>query len=172
MQNQHAEGLVFFTDLSGFGRTTKGMEVEQVAELLRSFAEVTNKVVSEAGGTVTDYMLDSALGYFPADQVDEGVHALMRMKHQVEKRLETDGFKMKLRVAGHYGAFMKVFLPPFKDPDLLGETVNIAIRLGSGGQSSHRSRLILSAKAFRKLASDTRKCFHKFTEPIVYLAEE
>ena len=77
-----------------------------------------------------------------------------------------------LRVGAHYGQFMLIYPPPFTAPDLLGETVNITVRLGSGGQKSHPGRLILTATAFRKLAPETRKSFHKFTEPIVYLAEE
>ncbi len=172
MKNHHEEGLVFFTDLTNFYRTTKGMEIEQVADLLTTFAEFTHRTVTSGGGHVIDYMHDSALGYFPADGVDKGVRTLMEMKRQVEEWLKTDGFKMKLRIAAHYGSFMVIYLPPFSTPDLLGDTVNIAVRLGEGGQTSHRGRLIISAAAFRKLAPDTRKSFHKYTEPIVYLAEK
>lgn len=172
MENYHEEGLVFFTDLTNFYRTTKHMEIEQVADLLTTFAEITNRTVTSGEGHVIDYMGDSALGYFPADGADNGVRKLMEMKHEVEQWLKTDGFKMKLRIGAHYGSFMVIYLPPFTTPDILGETANIAVRLGSGGQKSHQGRLILSAAAFRKLAPDTRKSFHKFTEPIVYLAEE
>lgn len=172
MENYNEEGLVFFTDLTNFGRVTKGMEMEQVAKLLTTFAEITHRTVTSGRGHIIDFISDSALGYFPADGVDKGVLSLMEMKRQVEEWLETDGPKMKLRIAAHYGPFMVIYLPPFKTPDLLGETVNIAVRLGEGGQTSHRGRLILSATAFRKLAPDTRKSFHKYTEPIVYLAEE
>jgi class 3 adenylate cyclase len=172
MENYHEEGLVFFTDLTNFGRVTKGMELEEVANLLTTFAEMTHRTVTSGGGHVVDYISDSALGYFPADSVDHGVRALMEMKRQVEEWLETDGHKMKLRIGAHYGPFMVLYLPPFTIPDLLGETVNIAVKLGAGGQASHQGRLILTATAFRKLAPDTRKSFHKYTEPIVYIAEE
>ncbi|MBU0934792.1 MAG: hypothetical protein KKC64_04185, partial [Spirochaetes bacterium] len=59
---------------------------------------------------------------------------------------------------------------PLNLPDIIGETVNIAATMGSGGQNSHRNRLILSPEAFRSLGPELRKKFHKFTEPIVYLA--
>ena len=172
MENYHEEGLVFFTDLTNFGRVTKNMELEQVAKLLTTFAEITHRTVTSGEGHVIDYMHDSALGYFHADSVDKGVLTLMEMKYQVEGWLEKDGYNMKLRTAAHYGQFMVIYLPPFTTPDLLGETVNIAVRLGQRGQTSHRGRMIISATTFRKLAPETRKSFHKFTEPIVYLAEE
>ncbi|MFQ6608409.1 MAG: adenylate/guanylate cyclase domain-containing protein [Fidelibacterota bacterium] len=172
MENYHEEGLVFFTDLTNFFHSTKGIKTEQVADLLTTFAEITNSTVNSGSGQVIDYMGDSALGFFPAKLADQGVRTLMDMKHQVEEWLITEGYKMKLRVGAHYGPFMVIFLPPFTTPDILGETANIAVRLGSGGQSSHRGRFILSAAAFRKLAPETRKSFHKYTEPIVYLAEE
>ncbi|MFQ6678078.1 MAG: hypothetical protein ACE5D0_07115 [Fidelibacterota bacterium] len=172
MENYHEKGLVFLTDLTNFGRETKNMNLDQIAELLAHFAETTHKIVKSGGGQVIDYMYDSALGYFPADCADKGVRTLMEMKRQIEEWLKADGYKMKLRTAAHYGEFMVLYMPPFTTPEIIGNTVNIAVRLGSGGQSSHRGRLILSAQAFRKLTPETRKSFHKFTEPIVYLAEE
>lgn len=172
MKNQRVHGLVFFTDLTNFNRTTKSMELEQVAGILTTYTEIVHHAVTDGGGQVNDYLYDSVLGYFPEDKVDQGVRTLMEVKQQVENWAEIEGFKMKLRIAAHYGEFMIIYLPPFTSPDLLGDTVNIAVRLGSGGQSSHRGRLIISAAAFRKLDPETRKSFHKYTEPIVYLAEE
>ncbi len=172
MENYHEDGLVFLTDLTNFGRETKNMNLDQIAELLTHFAGITHQIVTTGGGQVIDYMYDSALGYFPADGADKGVRTLIEMKRQVEEWLTADGYKMKLRTAAHYGEFMVLYMPPFTTPEIIGETVNIAVRLGSGGQKSHKGRLILTATAFRKLAPETRKNFHKFTEPIVYLAEE
>ncbi len=172
MDNYREEGLVFFTDLSNFRRSTKAMSEENQAEILTKFAEITNNVVIAGNGQLITYINDSALGYFTSDLADKGVNTLLEMKQEVEAWLKSEGYQMKLRVAAHYGEFMVIYQPPFTNPDLLGETVNIAVRLGQGGQKSHRGRMILSATAFRKLAPETRKHFHKFTEPIVYLAEE
>lgn len=172
MENYHEEGLVFLTDITNFNHTTKNMNSEQIAKILISFAEITHRIVKSGGGQVIDYMYDSALGYFPADCADKGVRTLIEMKRQVEEWLSADGYRMKLRIGAHYGKFRVLYMPPFTTPEIIGGTVNITVRLGSGGQKSHQGRLILTATAFRKLASDTRKSFHKFTEPIVYLAEE
>ena len=172
MSYQRQEGLVFFTDLSGFGRLTKGMEMEETAELLTGFARIVARIVPDAGGTVVDLISDSALGWFPPEAADRGVRALMALKAESEAWLAERKTPMKLKVAAHYGEFLEIVLPPFDSPDLLGETVNIAVRLGEGGVSTNRDRLILSAAAFRKLEPATRKIFHKHTEPVVYLAEK
>jgi hypothetical protein len=66
------------------------------------------------------------------------------------------------------GPVCLVRLPPVDKPDVLGETVNIAAMAGS----SHRpGGFAITPQVFRKLEPETRKAFHKFTPPIVYLAE-
>lgn len=85
MENHHMEGLVFFSDLSRFGRLTKDASEEYQAELLTKFAEITLETVSAGGGTVVKYISDSALGFFP--DVDTGVHALLAMKRRVESEM-------------------------------------------------------------------------------------
>lgn len=172
MENHQEKGLVFFTDLTSFNRTTITLSEEDQAQLLARFAEITYRLITAGNGRVIDYIHDSALGYFPDDEADSGVRTLLELKQEIETWLSSSGYNMKLRTAAHFGSFMVMYRPPFTHPDLLGETVNTTIRLGQGGQKSHRGRMILSATAFRKLNPDTRKKFHKFTEPIVYLAEE
>ncbi len=171
METTQTEGLVFMTDLSGFGRLTRSMDLGDQAVLLKDFAKLTWKHISLHKGVLIKYIGDSALGYFPADRVDEGVQALLDMKRDVETNLKIGGTALKIRIGAHYGPFGLASFEPFDQPDLLGETVNIAAMLGSGGQSSHRDRLILTPEAFRKLGPQMRKTFHKFTEPVVYLAE-
>ena len=56
MQNHLQEGLVFFTDLTNFGRVTKQMELSQVADLLTTFAEITNRTITKGDGHIIDYM--------------------------------------------------------------------------------------------------------------------
>jgi class 3 adenylate cyclase len=165
------EGLVFMTDLNGFGRLTRSMDLGDLAELLKDFAAITWKHIGTHRGTVVKYLGDSALGYFPAEAVDEGVQALLDMKRDIETNLKVGSTPLGIRVGAHFGPFGLAVLPPLDQPDILGETVNIAAMLGSGGQESHRNRLILTAEAFRKLSPQLRKGFHKFTEPVVYLAE-
>lgn len=51
MENYHEEGLVFLTDLTNFGRETKNMNLDQIADLLTTFAEITHRTVTSCGGT-------------------------------------------------------------------------------------------------------------------------
>ena len=171
MEIKYNEGLVFFTDITGFRRMSNTMELSQLAEFMLRFAEITHRHVKNAGGTVVKYIGDSALGYFGKDNVDEGIEALLSMQKEIEKDFVVNGKKTGLRVGVNYGSFASCALPPIKEPDLMGETINIAAMVGSGGQVKHRSRFIITPEAFRKLSSETRKKFHKYTEPIVYLAE-
>ena len=171
MEIKYTEGLVFFTDVSGFTRLAKELELSELVEFMLQFAEITERHVKNAGGIIVKYIGDSALGYFDKDRVDEGINALLAMQEEIEEDFVVKGKKTGLRVGVHYGAFATCALPPVKEPDLIGETINIAAMIGSGGQSKHRSRLIISPEAFRKLKPDSRRRFHKYTEPIVYLAE-
>ena len=171
MEIKYTEGLVFFTDISGFTRLVRDMELSELAEFMLQFADITRRHVESAGGTVVKYIGDSALGYFNSDKVDEGISALLAMQKEIEEKFIVKGKKTGLRIGVHYGPFAMCTLLPVKEPDLMGETINIAAMIGSGGQTKHRSKLIISPEAFRKLSSDSRKQFHKFTEPIVYLAE-
>ena len=171
MDTHITKGLVFLTDLTGFGRLIKGMDLARLVDTLGRFAVLTQRHVEGAGGTVVKYLGDSALGYFPASLVDAGVAALIALKRETEATLEVAGSYPHLRVGAHYGEFAVAALPPVAIEDIHGDTVNIAASLGSGGQNSHRGRMVISPAAFRALSPESRKSFHKFTEPIVYLAD-
>ena len=147
------------------------MELSELAEFMLKFADITRRHVESAGGTVVKYIGDSALGYFSSDKVDEGISALLSMQREIEEDFIVKGKKTGLRIGAHYGPFALCTLLPVEEPDLIGETINIAATIGSGGQTKHRSKLIITPAAFRKLSTVSRKRFHKFTEPIVYLAE-
>jgi class 3 adenylate cyclase len=170
MKNHHQEGLVFFSDLTQYHRLVKDATFEEEAALLTQFARITHETVAAGGGTLIKYISDSALGYFPDTRVDAGIDALLQMKHRIEHELVIGGKPAGIRIAAHYGPFYIAHFPPFDTPDVLGDAVNIAVRLGEGGQSDHQGKLIVSAQTFRKLAPDTRRHFHKYTPPILYLA--
>ena len=175
MEHHHTERLVFFTDLSRFMDLIRGMDPEELADFMVEHARIVQETVSAGGGKLVKFINDSALGIFEGEDADRGVKTLLELKKRLEKELSLqgrEGRKVRVKIGAHYGPVVMPVLPPFNTPDLFGETVNITVGLGQGGTQSHRDRFILSAQAFRKLAPETRKQFHKFTEPIVYLAEE
>ncbi|MDC7233719.1 MAG: adenylate/guanylate cyclase domain-containing protein [Spirochaetales bacterium] len=171
MSIQKLEGLIYFTDLGGFGRKTKNMPLEEVGQLLLDYAREVERAVTEAGGFLSTMINDSALGWFPPEAADAGVRCMMDLKQDVEAMMSARDRSMSLKIGVHYGEFLLIHLPPDDQPNLIGSTVNTAFTLGAGGNDNHRDKLILSEQAFRKLNADTRKAFHKFTEPVVYLAE-
>lgn len=172
MKHQHAEGLVFFSDLARFSTITDGMDLDELADLLVAYARIADATINGSGGRIIKYISDSVLGIFPGSDVDDAVLALLNFKRSVERDLTVPGRNVRVKVGAHYGPVVMPVLPPFGQEDLFGETVDITVGLGGGGYRSHRDRFIISASTFRKLKPETRKVFHKFTEPIVYLAEE
>jgi class 3 adenylate cyclase len=170
MNDHHQKGLVFFTDLTRFHRLVKNASFEEEAAILTRFAEITCDTVTPRGGVLIKYISDSALGYFPEPHIDAGVEGLLELKYRVEHEMVIGGKPAGIRIAAHYGPFYITHYPPFNTPDILGDAVNIAVRLGEGGQPEHQGRLLISAQTFRKLAPETRKNFHKYTPPILYLA--
>ena len=130
METILTEGLVFLSDLTGFNRLIKDLDLADGVEIIQEFARITWKHVEKASGTLIKYMGDSALGYFPSDRVDEGVMALMDMQREIEEDFTVKGRKTGLRIGAHYGPFALCSFTPFDDmPDLVGDTVNIASRI-------------------------------------------
>ena len=60
-------------------------------------------------------------------------------------------------------------MKPVPGVDIFGEAINTAFTVD---RRSHRGRLVISPQAFRRLAPETRKRFHRHTPQIVYVADE
>jgi class 3 adenylate cyclase len=163
------EALVCFADIAGFARFSRGRDAREVAMFLVAVAEESAKVVAGTSGRIVKYIGDASLIAFPAEDADVGVRTLLRLKQGVDAVLESRGHHGRLACSAHVGPVSLVRLPPVDQPDVLGETVNIAAMAGAGHGSG---RFAVTPQVFRKLAPATRKAFHKFTPPIVYLAEE
>jgi hypothetical protein len=52
---------------------------------------------------------------------------------------------------------------------VVGDSVNIAATLDRG---RNQGKFIISPQVFRKLRPETRKYFHKFTPPVIYISEQ
>lgn len=164
-----AEALVCFTDIAGFARFSRGKEAREVAMFLVAVAQESAQAVAGTSGRIIKYIGDASLIVFPADDTDAGVRTLTRLKQRVDAVLKARGHGGRLACSAHVGPVALVRLPPVDQPDVLGETVNIAAMAGG---SHGPGRFAVTPQVFRKLAPETRKAFHKFTPPIVYLAEE
>lgn len=164
--------LIAFADIQDFLRIDRSIS-DPVAlfDLLNGVAHVAVNCVAKTSGKLVKFIGDAILLVFPGDDVDVGVGCLLELKAQIESLLSQRGFTNRLRITAHFGEAAVGLLgeEPNKRLDILGHAVNVASILGRG---EHGGRLIISPQAFRRLSSSGRRVFHKYTPPIVYLAEE
>jgi class 3 adenylate cyclase len=167
---QSATLLIAFIDIQGF-RALSQATPDSVAlfTLLNGWARNIITETERGEGMVLKFIGDSALIIFPENKVDEGVLTLLSTREKSDAYFQSLGFNNRVRLTAHLG---EVAIGMFGTEgaqrlDIIGDAVNVAAALGRG---EHRSHLIISPQVFRHLASVTRKRFHKFTPPIVYLA--
>jgi class 3 adenylate cyclase len=162
--------LISFMDIQGFLGIARALpDAEQVFDLLDGWAAVLAGEIEKAGGRVIKFIGDACLAIFPDDRVDAGTRALLSAKEKAEAFFKEKGFSNRLKVTAHFG---EAAVGPFgagscRSIDVLGDSVNVTSGLGRG---DHPGRLVISPQAFRKLSAETRKLFHKYTPPIVYVA--
>jgi class 3 adenylate cyclase len=166
------EALVSFTDIQGFMRISEKLgDALAIFKFLDRWAAIMAREIESGGGTVIKFIGDSCLALFPEEKADLGVRSLILAKAASERFFAESGIPTRLKATCHFG---EVAVGPFgpagsRGIDVIGEAVNIAAMLERGDKGG---RLVISPQAFRKLGPDTRKLFHKFTPPIVYVAEE
>ncbi len=166
------ELLICFCDIQAFSAISQSkIDSKELFSLLDGMATVVINTLEGSAGRVVKFIGDSCLIVFPKEQADQGMAILLDMKDRVEGYFKTKGYSNKMRFCVHYGeaAFGPIGSGRYRALDVLGDHVNVAATLGKG---EHRGRFIISPQAFRKLSSATRKRFHKYTPPIVYLAEQ
>ena len=160
------EFLVGFTDLRSFLRVAKSLGSSvMIFEFMDRLAYTMESVVSESSGRIIKYIGDAALIVYPGEEADGGVRNLIRLKDAVDAHMEGSGHGSRLTVSVHFG---EATIGPFASDrrlDIYGETVN---RAAVAQSNDRRSDFVITPEAFRRLDSDTRKLFHKFTPPIVY----
>ena len=164
--------LISFMDIQGFlGIAQKLKDPLDLFALLNYLAKVIVHDVDATAGRVIKFIGDSALVVYPEEAADQGVNALIALKALVRLPLSQKGYPTTIRMTAHFGEVAMGLLGEgtCRHLDILGEAVNTAALLERTG---HGGRLIISPQAFGKLSPSTRKLFHTFTPPQVYLAEE
>ena len=158
--------LIAELDWERFFNFSKGRDCEAVFKSLDTFYRLVEQQVTASGGLVIKFIGDAALVVYHADDADRGINTLLDLRHEVDSWLAHEGIDSRLQVSCHVGEAMigPMGGPATRRVDVIGEAVNIAFTLGHRG-------FVLSPQAFRSLGAETRKRFHKFTPPVVYLAE-
>jgi len=159
-----ADLLVAFGDITLFARTAAAMPDAAAFKLLSDFYEMIGDIVEKAGGKFLKPIGDAALVVFPDTAVDAGVRALVTMKARCDEWMEKRNLPCRLRIGAHFGPVACGPLGSRSDKrfDIIGNTVNIAARLRTGG-------IAISPQVFRKLKPDTRRLFKKHTPPVTYI---
>jgi len=161
--------LICFCDIVNFTAVARATpEPLDVFRLLSGMASLMAGLVAPTNGRIIKFIGDSALIVFPETNTDEGVRLLLDMKSRMEHYLAQKGSRCTVRFQLHVG---EAAVGRFGDTgaiDVMGDAVNVTARLGS---REDRGMFVISPQAFRKLEPNTRKLFHRFTPPIVYVAK-
>ena len=163
--------LIAFMDIQGLRAIADVLsDPVDLFNLLNSWAKMIIKSIDTTTGRILKFIGDECLVIFPEADVDTGIRTLLSIKDQVEKYFKEKGFTNTMRITAHYGevAIGQLGTGSSQRIDIIGESVNVAATLGRG---EHRGQLIISPQAFRKLSTTTRRLFHKYTPPIVYVAQ-
>jgi len=159
-----ADMLVALCDWTLFTTYARSHSSAEVFSALDEFYLLTEDVIDAAGGVVLKFMGDAALVIFPEDLADIGVMALLDLKRQTDSWFQARAMPNRLHVNAHFGQVTLGSMGHKRVLDVIGDTVNITATLGAKAFG-------LTAQAFRCLTPEHRRMFHRFTPPILYLAE-
>ena len=163
--------LICFGDLYRFIDVAKKLEnALDMFDLLNGMAVTIIRHISNTRGRVIKFIGDSVLIVFPEDSVDEGMLLLLEMREKVAEYFSSRDIDMKMHIGVHFGevAIGPLGQDPLRTIDVLGDPVSRAAVLAG---REYRGKFVITPQAFRKLKPETRKRFHKFTPPVVYIAE-
>jgi class 3 adenylate cyclase len=165
-----AELLISFMDIQGFTKITEKIgDSLAVFGILDEWSRLAADGIKKGGGFPVKFIGDACMAVYPGDGADDGIRSLLSVKTETERYFVERGFPTRLRVTCHFGEVAIGRFGPERAIDIHGDAVNVAATLE---RNDRRARMIISPQAFRKLGPETRKLFHKFTPPIVYVAEE
>jgi class 3 adenylate cyclase len=156
-----ANVLVAFCDCSRYKQASKGLPSAELFAHLNDFYLLIDDAIEAAGGLVIGFRGDAALVIFPEELADQGIMALRDLKANVDRWIQDRPLGQDLQVDVHFGEVTLGRMGRAGTLDVMGETVAIAATLGSRGFG-------LSQQAFRQLAPEHRRMFHKFTPPVIY----
>ena len=152
------------------------MGTDEVFKLINEIFTLTIDCVSVLKPYLVKNIGDAALMIFDVNSADRVILNMLSLKSKLENYLEDRGFKTRSSFSCHVGeaAIGQIGKEPFKTTDAFGDAINTTFIMNSRpsrGGSPFSGRLNISPQLFRKLSSETRKRFHKYTPQIVYIAD-
>ncbi|PKL46943.1 MAG: family 3 adenylate cyclase [Candidatus Riflebacteria bacterium HGW-Riflebacteria-2] len=132
------ERVILFADLVNFSLASEILEVEETADMLNRFLEITSKIISDLGGEVTKFIGDCVMAYFSPEQADNALRACLLIIQALRQQREKAGASSPMRflrcgfglaqgmvIEGNMGSQVKT------DYTIIGDAVNTAARLES-----------------------------------------
>lgn len=138
---RHESVTILFTDFSGFTQAVSAMPADRMVgelnEIFAAFDCITDECGVEKIKTIGDaYMAAAGLPKACSDHAQRCVRAGLRMVDYLENRNRTATFKWSLRVGVHSGPVVAGVVGRRKYAyDIWGDTVNIASRMESSGET-------------------------------------
>jgi class 3 adenylate cyclase len=138
---RHESVTILFTDFSGFTQAVSAMPADRMVgelnEIFAAFDGITDDCGVEKIKTIGDaYMAAAGLPKACSDHAQRCVRAGLRMVDYLENRNRTAAFKWSLRVGVHSGPVVAGVVGKRKYAyDIWGDTVNIASRMESSGET-------------------------------------
>ena len=132
------EQVVLFGDIVAFSYLSGLFSVEEVADLVNLYLDITSRKIAEHGGQVTKYVGDCVVAHFPPDRADDAIRACVETLQTLQELRQTAG-QCRLQkylysgfgvskgpvIEGNIGSSIKM------DYTVLGDIVNLAARLES-----------------------------------------
>ena len=132
------EQVILFGDIVAFSYLSGLFPVEEVAELVNLYLDITSKNIAEHGGQVTKYVGDCVVAHFPPERADDAIRACVETLHEIQALRQSAGECRLQRflycgfglskgpvIEGNIGSSIKM------DYTVLGDIVNLAARLES-----------------------------------------
>jgi class 3 adenylate cyclase len=133
------EQVIVFGDIVAFSYLSGLFPVEEVANIVNLFLDISSKEISRRGGQVTKYVGDCVVAHFPADRADDAIRSCVETIVQIKRIRESSvdecrlqrflycgfGISKGMVIEGNIGSSIKM------DYTVLGDIVNLAARLES-----------------------------------------
>ena len=150
-QGRH-ELTCMFCDIAGFTKVSEQLGPEEIIELLNRYLRVMTHRIMDGRGTVNKYMGDCIMAFWGAP-LDDDTHTLNACRSVMScfdamRELEKDPFFQKLpKLTIRFGLATGPMMvgdcgapPDRSDYTVIGDTVNLASRLGVGQQAVRYAR--------------------------------
>ncbi|HXI11759.1 MAG TPA: adenylate/guanylate cyclase domain-containing protein [Thermoanaerobaculia bacterium] len=159
--------VVAFTSFNAYTAQIDRLDDAVVAGVMDDYYALAGSAIRGAGGRVVKFIGDATLCVFPPDQADRAILELLELKNAADAFMTKRGWDCRLVVKVHFGPVAAGEFGAGADRryDVLGKTVNVAVRLEASGGVD------LSAEAFRCLGPEARTRFKKHTPPITYIRQ-